>query len=548
MSSKKNLKKGKGKAKAPFFRTTQGLIALIVMGAILLGGIVTGVIFAVKGIKNARSTYPFPYENMKLEKYVRLDASKYQGITVTFTPADTVDDDYVKKYIAELISQNVKTSFATSGIVANGDIVQIYYRGQIDGKDFIGGSNMTDENPTQLTIGSGQFIPGFEEALIGAEVGPYYESYKPAGGKATADGAVYLTYTYTNPDTNKTVTTTERVALNDANSRFSAAVREALVGKAMGDTVSGTFNENFDVTGDLVPEEVSISKLTVYRVVSEDNAFPITVTFPSNYGDNENTPEKDEGSESQKALRGKEAVFYVYIRGRAESPKADYKFITETLKLDFTEDLLPYVPADKSSLSKEERAVAAFPAYVKKMLQTQKEDTDKQSKITAMWNAIMDATEVVMYPDGAVDYEKESMKAEAKASYNYYVQQYGSYTGGETAFIREYYGIENSADLESELTKLAKEQAKRYMSFYYVVQQEDLALTRKERRDDYNERLQGLADYFTVYYGTTITTDEVLEQYGGKQGILFEMLYEKASEAVMENVTFKEEGASSSAS
>ncbi len=530
MSSKKNVKKGK----VPFFRTKQGLVALIVMGAILLGGIVTGVVFGIKGIKNARSTYPFPYETMKLENFIRLDASKYKDITVSFKPADTVDDDYVKKYIAELVAQNVQTSFAASGTVADGDIVQIFYRGQIDGKDFIGGSNMTDENPTQLTIGSGQFIPGFEEALIGAAVGPYYESYKPAGGKVAADGAVYLTYTYTNPETNKSVTTTERVALNDENSRFSAAVRAALVDKAMGDTVSGTFNENFDVTGDLVPEAVSISKLTVYRVVSEDNAFPITVSFPDDY--------------DAEDLQGKEAVFYVYIRGRATAPKADYKFITETLKLDFTEDLLPYVPTDKSSASKEERAEAAFPAYVKKMLETQKEDTDKQSKITAMWNAIMGSAEVVMYPDGAVDYEKSSMKAEAQASYNYYIQSYGSYTGGENAFIREYFGIESTADLETELTKLAKEQAKRYMSFYYVVQQEGLALTRKERRDDYNERLQGLADYYTVYYETTITTDEVLGQYGGKQGILFEMLYEKVSEAVMKNVTFKEETNSSSSS
>ncbi len=535
MSSKKIVKGKKGKGgKVPFFRTKQGLIALIVMGAILLGGIVTGTVFGIKAIKNNRSTYPFPYETMKLDKYVRLDASKYQGITVSFTPAETVTDDYVKKYIAELVSQNVKTTFETSGTVADGDLVQIFYRGQIDGKDFIGGSNMTDENPTQLTIGSGAFIPGFEEALIGAAVGPYYESYKPAGGAVAADGSVYLTYTYTNPDTNKSVTTTERVTLNDENSRFSASLRAALVGKAMGNSISGTFEENLDVTGDLVPEAVSLSKLSIYRVVSEDNAFPITVTFPDDY--------------KAEDLQGKEAVFYVYIRGRATAPTADYKFITETLKLDFTEDLLPYVPADKSSFSKEERAVAAFPVYVKKMLETQKEDTDKQSKITAMWNAIMDATEVVMYPDGAVDFEKDSMKAEAKASYAYYVQQYGSYTGGENAFIREYYGIASTADLEAELTKLAKEQAKRYMSFYYVIQQEDLALTHGERRGDYNERLQGLADYYTVYYGTTITTDEVLEQYGGKQGILFEMLYEKASEAVMKNVTFKEEVKSSSSS
>ena len=531
MSSKKIVKSKKRKAKEPFFRTKQGLIALIVMGAILLGGIVTGTVFTVKAIRNNRSTYPFPYERMDLSKYVRLDTSKYKGITVSFEAADEVNSDYVKKYIAELVAQNVQTSFATTGTVADGDLVQIYYRGQIDGKDFIGGSNMLDESPTQLTIGSDTFIPGFEEALIGAAVGPYYESYEPAGVPVAADGAVYLTYTYTNPETNKSVTTTERVKLDDEGSRFSAALRGALVGKVMGESVTGTFEENLDVTGDLVHEAVSLTKLSVYRVVSKENAFPITVTFPEDY--------------KAEALRGKQAVFYVYIRGRATAPMADYKFITETLKLDFTEDLLPYVPSDKSSLSKEERAVAAFPIYLEDVLKKQKEDTDKQSKITEMWNTIMNATEVLQYPDGAVEYEKDLMTSEAKAAYAYYVQQ-GSYTGTENAFIREFYGIAATADLDTELTKLAKEQAKRYMSFYYVIQQEDLGLTRKERGAEYKQRLQDLVDYYTVYYETTITTDEVLQQHGGRQGILFEMLYEKASDAVMKNITFEEKTATSS--
>ena len=37
----------------------------------------------------------------------------------------------------------------------------------MDGEEFEGGSNMNDESPYGLTIGSGTFIPGFEEGLIG---------------------------------------------------------------------------------------------------------------------------------------------------------------------------------------------------------------------------------------------------------------------------------------------------------------------------------------------------------------------------------------------
>ena len=50
---------------------------------------------------------------------------------------------------------------------AKDDIVQIDFVGSVDGVEFEGGKG-EDYN---LTLGSGQFIPGFEDQLIGAEVG-----------------------------------------------------------------------------------------------------------------------------------------------------------------------------------------------------------------------------------------------------------------------------------------------------------------------------------------------------------------------------------------
>jgi trigger factor len=43
----------------------------------------------------------------------------------------------------------------------------LYYEGYKDGVAFQGGSNMNDTKPYQLEIGSGAFIPGLEDALIG---------------------------------------------------------------------------------------------------------------------------------------------------------------------------------------------------------------------------------------------------------------------------------------------------------------------------------------------------------------------------------------------
>ena len=62
---------------------------------------------------------------------------------------------------------NDKLLQVTEGEVAEGDVVNIDYVGSIDGVEFDGG---TDKG-VDLTIGSGTFIPGFEDGLIGAAIG-----------------------------------------------------------------------------------------------------------------------------------------------------------------------------------------------------------------------------------------------------------------------------------------------------------------------------------------------------------------------------------------
>ena len=51
--------------------------------------------------------------------------------------------------------------------VASGDMIKLDFEGFVDGEAFEGGTG-TDYD---LTIGSGAFIPGFEDQLVGAEIG-----------------------------------------------------------------------------------------------------------------------------------------------------------------------------------------------------------------------------------------------------------------------------------------------------------------------------------------------------------------------------------------
>lgn len=63
------------------------------------------------------------------------------------------------------------------GKVKKGDTVNIYYVGKIDGTAFEGGSCTKETNPEgyDLEIGGGAFIPGFEDALIGKQVGKTHD-------------------------------------------------------------------------------------------------------------------------------------------------------------------------------------------------------------------------------------------------------------------------------------------------------------------------------------------------------------------------------------
>lgn len=99
-------------------------------------------------------------------KYVTL--GEYKGIQVTEAEPSVPEgivDYYIDAYI--LSPRAVTTDVTDRTDVKEGDTVNIDYTGYKDGVAFDNGSAKGDS----LTIGSGRFIPGFEEGLIGVNVG-----------------------------------------------------------------------------------------------------------------------------------------------------------------------------------------------------------------------------------------------------------------------------------------------------------------------------------------------------------------------------------------
>ena len=95
---------------------------------------------------------------------------KYKGVKVE--KADTeVTDEEVDAQINKERENNARNIDVTDRAVKDGDMTVLDFEGFVDGTAFEGGKG---EN-YPLTIGSGAFIPGFEEQLIGAEIGKEVE-------------------------------------------------------------------------------------------------------------------------------------------------------------------------------------------------------------------------------------------------------------------------------------------------------------------------------------------------------------------------------------
>ncbi|MCM1192774.1 MAG: FKBP-type peptidyl-prolyl cis-trans isomerase [Butyrivibrio sp.] len=128
-----------------------------------------------------------PLNQMKVDKYVTL--GDYSSFEVAVDVIG-VDEEELKTLMSNTYINYVTPEYGgiTDRAVAVGDTVFIDYEGKEDGVAFAGG---TAQNAT-LAIGSGQFIDGFEEGLVGVMPGEtvdlnltFPENYSPEmAGKA----------------------------------------------------------------------------------------------------------------------------------------------------------------------------------------------------------------------------------------------------------------------------------------------------------------------------------------------------------------------------
>lgn len=99
-----------------------------------------------------------------------VEINDYLGIAVE-RPVSHATDEEVEEELKRVQNRNSRMIEITDRAAQNDDIVTIDFEGFVDGTAFDGGK----AEGHQLKLGSGQFIPGFEEQIVGKNIGDEFD-------------------------------------------------------------------------------------------------------------------------------------------------------------------------------------------------------------------------------------------------------------------------------------------------------------------------------------------------------------------------------------
>lgn len=412
-----------------------------------------------------------------LSKYITISEEDYKNYTLNLS-FDSVDNSDVEREIMKLICKNKNSKPEYNGgnvkniPITVGDVAYIYYRGYtVDENgvetDLDQTSNLTGEM-ISLEIGSGTFIKGFEEALIGKNPKDYPQFELIKSGKVLPGDVIYLTYSVMLPDGRMYTREKERIDLSKSyvdsiyGKGFAAFLSNASVGSKI--PSSQTFKME---DGDAIYYDMTVN----YKTECEKNKLTLDIRFPMDYYD--------------KDLRGKNAKFDVYVRyiNIYNTPEYNDTFIKETLKLT-EESLSEY---EGASLTEKHRN------YLLENLKKENSEKIKTLKEEAMWEYYHSKVRVKKLPKEQVENVFDEYYYELATAY----KSYGTvYYDSLSDFARAYYELGANEDWEDYINERAEKVVTEKLIFYYIVRRENLI----PAEADFDKLYQNAVDEYFNYY------------------------------------------------
>ncbi|GKU75747.1 trigger factor [Paenibacillus sp. L3-i20] len=106
--------------------------------------------------------------NAKVIVKPEVTLGEYKGLEVEAVKAEVTEEE-ISAELERLQGRHAELSVVEDGAAQNGDISVIDFDGYVDGVQFDGGFS----ERYSLELGSGSFIPGFEEQVVGMELGDF---------------------------------------------------------------------------------------------------------------------------------------------------------------------------------------------------------------------------------------------------------------------------------------------------------------------------------------------------------------------------------------
>ena len=462
----------------------------------------------------------YDYKKKNLSKYIRIDSEDYTGIPVTLYDDYVVSDDDVEKAIRlfKIDNRTLRESKSKTTFIDYGDDAYIWYWGSYINEtngfeiQFEGGNSMATATSTKLTIGSGAFVPGFEEGLIDAVAQKTRREFDTTKDRALkSDSIVYLNiehYKYTDAEGKVTTGSYSALRVDLANpgilgERFAEKLATLKVGDTFDFGYESTATDtaltiDWDANGN--GESLAIVG-KVRALASKESTIEVTAEFPKDYDAEE--------------LRGKTATFHVVIQ-----------YVDDYDLPELTPELLKEKYEDfKTESTDTETVLAEFDTYLREVLAEELAEQKKEDAKSKIWDYLMENTEFTgKYPKKAVKANRAEIHDQLKAEFAYYnqliQQQYGTSFSSLSEFVKLYYDLDEKTSLSDYLTQRAKEVTREELIVYSIIKAEGWDLTDEE----FDEGMQKLVDEYAELYD--MDEDDVLD-YFGREAIYESVLYDK---------------------
>ena len=465
------------RSKAPVIIIVSVFILVAIAGGIILGAFL------------ANRNKAVDYWNDNLKKYISISEEQYKNYTLPEIPLEKITEEGLQRKINQLLVKNKNTealyegAYVTNLPMSLGDVAYMWYRGYTVDENgvqtgFEGGSNFSSQ-VTELELGSGSFIPGFEEALIGVVPNQHSNFAKQITGSVEAGDVIYLTALIYNPDGSYRSLRSERIDLGDkeaVDAKYGEGFTEFFVGKT---TDLGT-NEPQKI-GETIGSKVyyigGSTMATAYYDMKidfvtrcESNPLTIDARFPADY--------------SKESLRGVEAKFDVYVTYAKmyDTPTFDDKFVTETLKVE-EETLAGY------------SGTTVVEKYTELLREEYKEEVTEKNRVVLeeeMWKYYKSVVTVKKLPESSVQEFYNSYYKKIEDQY----ASYSSYYETIDAFAIAYLGLGSDSDWRNYLIDQAKDIVLEKLLFYYIMRDAALEPSEEYYRVEYDKIYQEYLDYY----------------------------------------------------